>query len=450
MSSLSHGNVFSSESVSPVPVPASFAHPPRTKLKDSCDNCATAKLRCSKEKPTCSRCEKRGKKCQYFATKRAGRRRVSSLSERSSASSPGSMQIPLPQSASRPAETAPPLYFDPIPSLSPLVKPASTSINESSDFFSSWIPMPLTDVRIADSGGENLGIFSSYDDFLCPSLATTSEKLSGSIFSTTVNETYLDTPLCPTISSPSEHQSSTARDTELPNEEKSERSLSCISRATDILNQVCSHNSIEYTGTPNSGPFNRKVYNVLDTAGIIEGSRYVFGVIQDILECSCVRDGYLLFIIYLVVRKVLDKYTTAAQEISMSNSPQNHIRQGHHQQQAAYHPQQNLGLHQSREDNGTHGAESTHISTHLLLHELHRVRGLFNMLSQQLRSACGQSPSPQLAATDGSHGITHCGAASGREQSLNLPPAILAQAELDLRNNLSNLTARLMNMSKEH
>lgn len=43
-------------------------------LRNSCDACAQAKLKCKKEKPTCSRCAKRGIPCQYLYSKRAGRK----------------------------------------------------------------------------------------------------------------------------------------------------------------------------------------------------------------------------------------------------------------------------------------------------------------------------------------------------------------------------------------
>ncbi len=54
------------------PSPTKTAQP--TKLRDSCNACAVSKLKCSKEKPECARCAKRGQRCEYFATRRAGRR----------------------------------------------------------------------------------------------------------------------------------------------------------------------------------------------------------------------------------------------------------------------------------------------------------------------------------------------------------------------------------------
>ena len=48
--------------------------PAAPKLRESCQVCASSKLKCSKEKPTCSRCAKRGLICEYVTAKRGGRR----------------------------------------------------------------------------------------------------------------------------------------------------------------------------------------------------------------------------------------------------------------------------------------------------------------------------------------------------------------------------------------
>ncbi|RFU26776.1 hypothetical protein B7463_g9559, partial [Scytalidium lignicola] len=44
------------------------------KLRDSCHACALSKVKCHKERPTCSRCARRGTTCEYFVTKRPGRK----------------------------------------------------------------------------------------------------------------------------------------------------------------------------------------------------------------------------------------------------------------------------------------------------------------------------------------------------------------------------------------
>ncbi|KAK1751365.1 aflatoxin regulatory protein-domain-containing protein [Echria macrotheca] len=54
--------------------PPAAAKPESTKMRDSCNACAVSKIKCSKEKPVCARCTKRGQRCEYLATRRAGRK----------------------------------------------------------------------------------------------------------------------------------------------------------------------------------------------------------------------------------------------------------------------------------------------------------------------------------------------------------------------------------------
>ncbi|KAF2171636.1 hypothetical protein M409DRAFT_17873 [Zasmidium cellare ATCC 36951] len=49
------------------------------RLKESCDACSTAKVRCTKDKPNCSRCQQKGLSCEYSFSRRAGRKTTASL-----------------------------------------------------------------------------------------------------------------------------------------------------------------------------------------------------------------------------------------------------------------------------------------------------------------------------------------------------------------------------------
>ncbi|CAG7995484.1 unnamed protein product [Penicillium nalgiovense] len=59
------------------PTSTAAASPPTSsqsqKLKDSCDNCSASKVRCTKGKPSCARCEKSGYTCYYSPARRVGR-----------------------------------------------------------------------------------------------------------------------------------------------------------------------------------------------------------------------------------------------------------------------------------------------------------------------------------------------------------------------------------------
>ncbi|KAL2179566.1 uncharacterized protein P884DRAFT_195178, partial [Thermothelomyces heterothallicus CBS 202.75] len=50
--------------------PSQPSFPSQRKLRDSCTDCASSKVRCGKEKPTCSRCARRGVACVYLVSRR--------------------------------------------------------------------------------------------------------------------------------------------------------------------------------------------------------------------------------------------------------------------------------------------------------------------------------------------------------------------------------------------
>ena len=54
---------------------ASPLRPESRKLRASCDNCYLAKIRCSKEMPTCTRCIRHGYSCRYSPSQRMGKPR---------------------------------------------------------------------------------------------------------------------------------------------------------------------------------------------------------------------------------------------------------------------------------------------------------------------------------------------------------------------------------------
>ena len=47
---------------------------PLGRIRNSCNACALQKLKCPQQKPTCSRCAKRGTICEYDVAKQGGRK----------------------------------------------------------------------------------------------------------------------------------------------------------------------------------------------------------------------------------------------------------------------------------------------------------------------------------------------------------------------------------------
>ncbi|EMD00435.1 hypothetical protein BAUCODRAFT_168304 [Baudoinia panamericana UAMH 10762] len=60
----------------PFPPLRSTAKVNKRKLRESCTECSSSKVKCGKQKPDCSRCEQRSLQCVYEFSHRAGRRQV--------------------------------------------------------------------------------------------------------------------------------------------------------------------------------------------------------------------------------------------------------------------------------------------------------------------------------------------------------------------------------------
>ena len=58
------------------------------KLRESCDSCLTAKVKCNKGRPVCQRCLTNGHDCQYSPSARAGRKNRNGVSKASSSTAP--------------------------------------------------------------------------------------------------------------------------------------------------------------------------------------------------------------------------------------------------------------------------------------------------------------------------------------------------------------------------
>lgn len=91
----------SSDSAEPTPPPSRSA---TQSLRDSCDNCYKAKIKCSKTKPDCERCINRGFQCVYLPSRRRGRTKALS-GRRTSQDSPTRSQRDPVDSGSQPGST---------------------------------------------------------------------------------------------------------------------------------------------------------------------------------------------------------------------------------------------------------------------------------------------------------------------------------------------------------
>ncbi|KAH8799859.1 aflatoxin regulatory protein-domain-containing protein [Xylogone sp. PMI_703] len=294
--------------------------PTGPKLRDSCGPCASSKVKCYREKPTCSRCAKRGLECVYSATKRIGRRRNVDKISTNVIETKAEPQEPLPNkitytspiskisdSASlgitspspQPTESASP--FDPYSELSYINQCPSTPMTDTSASLDeipiSPLPCALPGIFVPehpDSGyffstdGDNGGADSLYflDRF---------SKLEDTVSSVTTpySSTFEDT------------QSSTDFNTTI------NPSCSCPVQALGLMVQLLPSPATQY-GVPPTQQLQSPL--TLSTTEAVMINKATMEAVSTMLRCPCSKDGYLLTIMSLVVLKTIDRYTGIARK----------------------------------------------------------------------------------------------------------------------------------------
>ncbi|KAK7515022.1 uncharacterized protein IWZ02DRAFT_168634 [Phyllosticta citriasiana] len=93
--------------------PSPSSKPPR--IRQSCDSCQRSKVKCSQDRPVCTRCQKHGYNCVYSPSRRAGRPRLRR---------PGEYPLPRPSDAVDSAKSQP--AASPIMQITPDVSRANT------------------------------------------------------------------------------------------------------------------------------------------------------------------------------------------------------------------------------------------------------------------------------------------------------------------------------------
>ncbi|CAI6332004.1 unnamed protein product [Periconia digitata] len=307
------------------------------KLRDSCDACASSKVRCHKQKPSCARCVKRGETCVYLATKRAGRRFDSN---------------PRPVDSSQLSPTATSTSnldrFD----LDVWLKTNDVEVNNNGDNINTSNASTHAGVSSATSS-EGSG---SDDIFLSQFLSSTGSSIETPRFSlqnTASTPSVYDMLFMPNqisaVSPPTTTPESLNLDTGLfspsnlnidladhllwnpsvpdpiPIEEVHDRSLpltspstppdNCLTRATHMLQQQF-HQQANMGRPSSSCALSEQDHKpdtpvpLLDT--IIETNKQMIDAVGSMLQCPCFHDNYLLTILSLIVFKIIDSYGTAA------------------------------------------------------------------------------------------------------------------------------------------
>lgn len=457
--------------------PQTHPRPPKApKLRDSCDACASSKVKCPKDKPVCSRCARRGITCEYVATRRGerrhNRRSVNTQSTASSRNSGVAGNGRLVDVGS---------YSDAV--ISPSILNDWTMADVDSTFAS---PISLSIPGFYDSSHDLLGHDSLFPVF--DSTSSNVQDVLDTLFPTPPSTLKDAIPEAPTISiQPNTRDlisttgsSNTTLQTlsDIPYAQSHPTaaeppSCGCLAQALGIMNRLFP----ETTGCITSQSTDNKAMPTPPTMqAVLAKNEEAIDAVTAIMRCSCTQDGYLLVVVSLIVFKVMSWYAAAARQeppqpgieasSTCTSSPsltgasllENTVQQDsslHNSRESSHTPltqhslqQEHSGISRSGSVHleqvipgpvviGSYcidGQDSAHMAAQLVLSELHRVQRLVKQLEEKLK-AQADNYSRQRSVKDLDAGLP---------MILPFSADMLHQFVLDLKKRLRELSAEIM------
>ncbi len=420
------------------------------KLRDSCHACAASKVKCNKEKPTCARCGKRGLRCEYFATKRAGRKHDSRSSNTKRVTQP------LPESSSsncsesghlilpNPIHPSPRLQTSSYPDIAPdFFSPAdptwsSMLTTDFDDFPASPLSFSVLETVDPDSSAQPHFDLQGVNDGWLDFDGAAEFFIPEDTFSV-IEDSISEPPTVAKQLSPPISHASTNSDAQHFQAFCSESSCRCMIRALDLMKQLLPNDLTACARLRTQG--NEKAAPTIHT--LVAENEQTIEAVNKMLQCSCSQDGYLLAIMSLIVFKVLGWYAAAARDTPEINEGQNPRKSSPDQRRLSsrhsehvLQPPTVVGCY--RDD----GEDQRRMAAQLVLSELHRVQWLVNQLSQRLqahRMSNGAVDTPNSAA--GGQGTL-----PDPELTSPFSSPMLDQLETDLRKRLRALSLDVVDM----
>jgi hypothetical protein len=425
------------------------------KLRDSCDACAAGKVRCTQTKPVCMRCEKRGLICEYIATKRAGRPsqrsnkgRRTKLVKPSKDAQQNVVNILSPPSSHQatPWETsleASPIHRGtscsyenthahtisskclPTSALSSFLSLTASS-SEIDGFFSGFGSSPCLEIATQD----NISVTNCLDPISAPdsTYAASFFGLEDTCF--TAEDLFSDTQMASLDTSPFDSGQSTSL-LNLPR--------CCLMTALSFLSDMSPplKNCARRGGSQTSDETKSQFPTI---QSIVAKNERVLEAMENILQCACSQDGYLLTVLSLALFKVLDWYTEAAYAATK-------LKVGAHNTSDSSHLRR--GSSQSVERISVEGEDSGRIAAQMVLGELHHVQRVVNNLSSIFKLQNSNNRN-EMGIKSHNTFTDHIEAVQDREITLPFSTQMLDQLEADLRGRLRNVSSRLVDILRRN
>ena len=261
------------------------------KLRDSCEMCAAAKVKCNKDKPTCSRCLQRGFKCAYGASRRQGR----------PAQNTQNSQVQVqPQHKNNDNQDDRVLDTN-------LMLPGSVVPNEwlASMLDAPWDDFPMDDLSPNASDSRSLTEMSSQP------------KLNDGQPMVVLFESSSDASIASDVNHESSDGLHSDKDGTHCNPE-----YSCLSIALDLLRRSSTTEAFKACPRRQLGQGRQVPPSSLET--VVSMNKSQIESVGMLLDCSCTLDGNLLHTVWLILLNIITGYARAVTGATcpvLSNEP---------------------------------------------------------------------------------------------------------------------------------
>jgi hypothetical protein len=399
--------------------------PEGSQLRKTCDLCASSKVKCSGRKPTCHRCEKRGFTCEYFATKRAGRKPATSLSSNGDPSHPShDAERPPEATYASPTATASDFshFWKELGPLDPSLFSSLTHTDPNSQGFTPSFQVDMPD----------LDLTRTVEDLFSPAVNNSSNGFEGlSDASFGANDTMSDLlAFAMPIPRPTTSASPTREVHNFQKAPATGQACSCLAQALGLMTQLSQSSSTANMMCTTQGLDDSTAIQTVQD--VLRQSKAAVDAVGTILHCPCSHDGYVLVVISLIAFKMLGLFAAV-----VLNTPGS-------QDSQASRPSQTSSSEPALQDPAVEGSyriegkDWARMSAQAVLSELHSVRRLTKTLSSRM----------QLQATrQGGEKEVEAPKNAALESEVRLPllsGEIYKQLDADLNRRLKALSQRLI------
>lgn len=275
-----------------------------TKYRASCDGCYLAKLKCTKEKPTCTRCKNLGLSCTYSPSRRTGKPRASNPDVISSSSTTSTITAPITPPPTTASSSSQVLTWQPVTcSHTGAILPTTTlaSPYENSLFAPNNEPRSsLMDTTMSDWSSSATTLHDLDSNLLAPwrnylpnaeqddSLFNISDNLVGNNFPA------MDPP--PTDQQQKRKQKQKQKQALNPTTDGTPSpTCNCFDSITQALHELHDQSRQQRNSTP-----------ALEAT--LSGSKEITARGEQLLNCACATDSSLIMLFAALIAKFLSLY----------------------------------------------------------------------------------------------------------------------------------------------